>query len=617
VTRRANSLRKRYTIVIGAAIILLLALNAAVDLFFAYRESLALVGNVQRAEARAAAAKIDAYLGGIESQLRAVVELPWESGLLTVADERDEMRRLLKLVPAISEVTSVDERGRERLFVSRIQIDRLSSGRDFSTNAMWVESQANRTVYGPTFFRESAEPYVTVAVRGTSASKKVWLADVNLTFVSELVQQMRVGGEGYAYIVDRSDRVLAHQNLTLVLRKTDVSQLAQIRQARSSLLETNTKPNDALAQRAGFSTRAAGVEGDNVLTSAVLLPRANWLVFVEQPMSEALQPVRAVLWRSMALLVIGCIVAAIVSTIVSRLLARPILELAASAKRLGKGNFSTRIQQDGDDELRALANEFNLMADQIEDYTSSLEQKVSDKTAQLELANRHKSEFLANMSHELRTPLTAVIGFSDALKEEYFGPLNPKQMEYVTDISASGKHLLLLINDVLDLSKVEAGKMEIDATTFDVASAVHDALILLRERALRQNVTLEPRLAADLGEIDADERKFKQILINLLTNAVKFSYPNGRVRVEAARVKNELVVTVRDQGQGITEVDQQSIFSEFYQGQQNQDAKREGTGLGLALAKRFVELHGGRIWVVSQPGNGAAFSFALPVRRDR
>ncbi|MBC7624984.1 MAG: hypothetical protein H7232_16550, partial [Aeromicrobium sp.] len=227
-------------------------------------------------------------------------------------------------------------------------------------------------------------------------------------------------------------------------------------------------------------------------------------------------------------------------------------------------------------------------------------------------ANRHKSEFLANMSHELRTPLNAVIGFSDALEAQYFGPLNEKQSEYVRDISGSGQHLLSLINDILDLSKIEAGKMEFEPASFSLAAAVGNAVTLIRERALRQNLNVSAEIAVDIGLVVADERKLKQILINLLTNAVKFTYPRGWVRISAVRDKNDIVITVADSGVGIASTEHASIFEEFKQLSVSGAAKHEGTGLGLALSKRLVELHGGRIWLESEVGQGAKFSFTLP-----
>jgi signal transduction histidine kinase len=245
---------------------------------------------------------------------------------------------------------------------------------------------------------------------------------------------------------------------------------------------------------------------------------------------------------------------------------------------------------------------------------SRLFNEIQEKSKQLEVANKHKSEFLANMSHELRTPLNAIIGFSEVLLERLFGDLNPKQEDYLKDIFSSGKHLLTLINDILDLSKVEAGRMELEPSTFDIASAISNAMTLVRERAQSHGISLGQQVDPTLVEIIADERKFKQILLNLLTNAVKFTPDGGRVDVSARRANGELVVSVHDTGIGIAPEDQAAVFEEFRQVGRSYTSKQEGTGLGLALTRRFVELHGGRIWLESAPGKGSTFYFTLPAK---
>jgi len=240
--------------------------------------------------------------------------------------------------------------------------------------------------------------------------------------------------------------------------------------------------------------------------------------------------------------------------------------------------------------------------------------EIADKSRQLEAASRHKSEFLANMSHELRTPLNAIIGFSEVLVDRMFGELNEKQDEYLKDIYASGQHLLSLINDILDLSKIEAGRMELEVTDFDLPSAIDNALTLVRERATRRGITLGRSIDKRLGMIGGDERKVKQVLLNLLSNALKFTPEGGGIDV-GARVHDEVAeVSVTDTGVGIAPEDQEAVFEEFRQ-VGTADKKVEGTGLGLALSRKFIELHGGRIWVTSTVGLGSTFTFTLPLRR--
>src|SRR5262249_46285922 len=237
--------------------------------------------------------------------------------------------------------------------------------------------------------------------------------------------------------------------------------------------------------------------------------------------------------------------------------------------------------------------------------------EIADKGRELEAASRHKSEFLANMSHELRTPLNAILGFSEVLAERMFGEVNAKQAEYLQDILSSGRHLLSLINDILDLSKVEAGRLELELSQFHLPTAVDNALTLIRERATRHGITLTQTVDKDVGDIVADERKVKQVLLNLLSNAVKFTPEGGRVSLTATATDDGITIAVSDTGIGIAPEDQAAIFEEFRQVGRDDARKQEGTGLGLTLAKKFVELHGGRIWVQSQVGQGSTFTFTL------
>ena len=241
-------------------------------------------------------------------------------------------------------------------------------------------------------------------------------------------------------------------------------------------------------------------------------------------------------------------------------------------------------------------------------------QEIEEKSRQLEVANRHKSEFLASMSHELRTPLNAVIGFSEVLLERMFGEINDKQDEYLQDILSSGRHLLSLINDILDLAKIEAGRMELEVVDFHLPQAIDNAITLVRERAARRAITLAIEIDPRLGEIKGDERKVKQVLLNLLSNAIKFTPEGGHVGVQAGLSDDFAEVAVTDTGVGIAPEDHEAVFEEFRQVGTDYAKKHEGTGLGLTLSRRFVELHGGKIWVKSQLGQGATFTFTLPVK---
>ena len=240
--------------------------------------------------------------------------------------------------------------------------------------------------------------------------------------------------------------------------------------------------------------------------------------------------------------------------------------------------------------------------------------EIADKSRQLETASQHKSEFLANMSHELRTPLNAIIGFLEVLAQGMFGDINERQTEYLHDILESGRHLLSLINDILDLSKIEAGRMDLELSEFDLPQTIQNALTLVRERALRRGIALHHVIDDRVAEVRADERKVKQVLLNLLSNAIKFTPDGGRIEVRAAATDGMVEVSVSDTGVGIAPEDQEAVFEEFRQ-VGTADKKAEGTGLGLALSRKFIELNGGRIWVTSQVGVGSTFTFTLPSAR--
>ena len=241
---------------------------------------------------------------------------------------------------------------------------------------------------------------------------------------------------------------------------------------------------------------------------------------------------------------------------------------------------------------------------------------LQERSAQLEVASRHKSEFLASMSHELRTPLNAVLGFSEVLLERMFGDINEKQEEYLRDIHTSGKHLLELLNEILDLSKVEAGQMDLEFTSLDVPAALEYAASMLRERAAAHSIELRIELGKSVDAVEADELRFKQVVLNLVSNAVKFTPDGGTVVIWADEVDTDLHVSVKDTGVGVPVDDRERIFESFQQGGRGA-SREEGTGLGLTLSRRIVELLGGRMWLESEVGVGSTFGFSIPSRRGR
>jgi signal transduction histidine kinase len=596
-----SRLFQRYFAVMSLGTCGILLPAVAVEMMFSYAEGLRTIERVQSSQVNAVATQIGSQISTIESQIREVADLPWGREGLGDAERRAEFHRLLKRVPAVLEMSRYDSRGQETLHVSRVQEDRIGgSGASLPENE---RAGKDEIAFSEVEFRDSLEPFVHSTVREGSYGDGGWVrARIDLKHVAESVARLTIPGGGAPYLVDMTGTVIAHPNVEFMLRRTRVSD--------PTILAYSTDPKSDKETRAGL--QSASLDGRASYSSMASIGTPRWTIVIEQPADVVTAPLRRSLFGALAILAVALLMSFIVSLWYARRLSRPILALEEGAVAFAKGNFKKRMHVRTGDEIELLAAEFNKMADQLQEYTDSLERRVAEKTAQLEMANRHKSEFLANMSHELRTPLNAIIGFSEVLKERMFGDLNDKQLEYVRDIFGSGQHLLSLINDILDLTKVEAGHMALDIQEFDVAAAVDNCCTLIRERAHRSRLKFTSEVEPDVGKWPADERKFKQVLLNLLTNAVKFTPAGGIVTLRTWIEGDWLVVSVRDTGIGIAAEDRAAIFKEFHQIPVQGVAKHEGTGLGLSLSRRLVELHCGTLTVESEPRRGSTFTARFP-----
>jgi signal transduction histidine kinase len=966
--RARGRLFRKYVVIIVVLVSGALLTSGAIEIYFSYQENKAALIGIQREKAIGAASKIEAFIKEIEHQIGWTTQPAIMAAGAGLDERRLDFLRLLKQVPAITEVSHLDAAGREQLRMSRLAMDVVGSQADFSADPKFRQAKSGRTYYGPVTFRKDSEPYMTIAMAGTGQAAGVTAVEVNLKFIWDVVSRIKVGKAGHAYAVDGGGHLLAHPDISLVLQKTSFSGLPQVQAAIGGTAPAAAESDD-LALAHDFKNR-------RVLTSYATIPSLRWAVFVEQPLGEAFETLRSSVQRTALLLLFGVLLSFLASLVLARRMVRPIAALQAGAAKIGEGDLDERIAVHTGDELEALADQFNSMAGRLKESYSGLERKVEERTAelretldqqtataeilrvisssptdiqpvfdaivqsavrlchaafgglhrvdgdlntlsalynvpddeiemlrglfprpigrdslsgramlerrvvhipdlredpetsatlrnsqaargyrtavsvpmlregvpigaitlwrrevlpftdkqiemvqtfadqaviaienvrlfkeleqrtrdlaksleevgalsevsravssslhlrrvldtvasyavnlsgcdaagvfeynavrqaydvvasrnldddflaavqgtpidlrrsiirraaetgqpvqvadlavltpdgmqqqlrdmtlaggfhallavpmggeddtrglvvlrraagafdervvnvvtalanqskvavenahlfleieeksqQLEVANRHKSEFLANMSHELRTPLNAIIGFSEVLLAKMFGEVNDKQEEYLQDIFSSGKHLLSLINDILDLSKVEAGRMELELTTFSLPMAIDNALTLVRTRAENHGIRLETSVDGRLGDFVGDERKIKQVLLNLLSNAVKFTPEGGRVGVHAAPANGHVEISVTDTGIGIAQADQALIFEEFRQAGTDHAGKREGTGLGLTLTRKFVELHGGSIGLKSEVGHGSIFTFTLPVR---
>src|SRR5215204_1996831 len=769
---------RKYVGLFVAVVCVALFANGVFEIWFSYQEHKAALIRIQREQAEAAAAKIGQFVKEIEGQLGWTVQLPWSAS--TLEQRRFDALRLLRQVPAITELSQLDSTGKEQLRVSRLAMDVVGSGLDLSKDPKFAETVAKKVYYGPVYFRRESEPYMTLAVAGTRRDAGVSVAEVNLKLIWDVISQIKVGQRGHAYVVGSQGRLIAHPDISLVLRNTDLSGLPQVQAA------SNATEGDELQE-------ARDTQGRKVLTAHARVAQLRWFVFVELPVEEAYAPLYESIKRSGILLFGALFLAALAGMFLARKMVVPIQALREGAERIGAGDLTKRISVKTGDELEALADQFNDMAGRLEDSYADLEQKVEERTQELarsvqelqalsevshavnstldletllstivakavqlsatdagaiyvfsklrqkfrlratygmsddliaaigdqtiglgesyiggatqrrsalqipdladepqsamrdlvlgggyrgllivpllrpdrivgalvvrrkqpglfpqstidllqtfaaqsvlaiqnarlfseieqksreiEVASQHKSQFLANMSHELRTPMNSVLGFTEMLADGLYGPLPDKAMKALERAQANGKHLLGLINDVLDLSKIEAGQLTLALEDYALAQVVRTVRSTAESLAKAKGIVLTANVQDGIPIGRGDERRLTQVLLNLVGNAIKFT-DHGSVEISARRVDTSFEIAVKDTGPGVAPEDQSKIFEEFQQVDNSSTRQKGGSGLGLAISKRIVEMHGGTIEVQSVLGEGSTFRILIPVRAE-
>jgi signal transduction histidine kinase len=605
----------KYTLVVVVLVTAAIVSVGLTEFYFAYEDSKRAVTGVEADKASSAAVSIGQFVDDILRDLDTVAE---PSDDPTRQERVQQFNGLLGRQKLLSALTYFDASGRACVRVYSFEMDEIDTSEcesDGSKTPAFISARTD-TYFGSVVFNErDGRPHMTVAIAEGRPGQGVIEADVDLRSVQDAIERTRIGPAGYAYAVDAQGTVIAHPDRNVVLAHTSFGALPQVGAALSG----------PPATRSDVVATGRDPDGREVISAFHRVDPLGWWVFVEEPLSEAFAPIQSAIWRTALLLVVFLLVAIATSVLLARNLVRPIQSIQIAAGKIGSGSLDQRINVSSRDELGALAEEFNRMAGQLEASYSGLENQVQDRTRELtnalsrldeqahelEAVSNHKSQFLANMSHELRTPLNAISGFSQVLRKQMYGEINEKQAEYLDDILASARHLELLIDDVLDLSKIEAGQIELQLAPFSLPAALDRGVVIVRERATIEGVQISLSSAPGTHTVIGDERRVTQVIFNLLSNAVKFTPAGGTVDVAVARIDGDVRVSVSDNGPGIAKEDQVRIFEEFQQATAGKE-QREGTGLGLALSKRLVELHHGRIWVESEPGKGSMFAFTLP-----
>jgi signal transduction histidine kinase len=764
----------KYVTLFVGLVAAVLVINSALDLYFVYRDNRRASIMVQREKAEAAAQKIESFVREIEHQIGWVAYPQWAA--LPVDQRRFEYVRLLRQVPAITELTQLDRDGHEQLKVSRLSMDVVGSNIDRSVEPTFTEAIANKMYFGPVYYRKESEPYLSMAV-AHGGRGGVTVAEINLKLILDVITQIKIGHDGYAYVVDGQGRLIAHPDISLVLRGTDMMRLGQVAHAMT--------PN--MPDRNVGGSKDLG--GHGVMSAHAEIPALHWIVFVELPTREVLQPVITYGLRDLGLLALGLLIAGLSAALLARRMVVPIRAMQAGAEQIGGGDLGYRLSIKTGDELEALADQFNRTAGALQESYETLEQRVEDRTAelresleqqtataevlkvisesptdvqpvldavaaaaqrfcgadnativledgpeivaaahagslqailgkrlvfdrttaagraildrqtihwpdvqamdpaeagvaqafsremghravlaapmlreggasgaimlrkltptdftprqielaetfaaqaviaienvrlfteiqeksrQLEVASQHKSQFLANMSHELRTPLNAILGYTEMMVDGLYGDMPEKAQTVLDRVQANGRHLLGLINDVLDLSKIEAGQLVLTVEPYSVLDMVTTVLSATESLARTKGIALGSAVPPGLPTGTGDARRLTQVLLNLVGNAIKFT-DQGSVEVRAAQASDTFELSIVDTGFGIAPEDQKKIFDEFQQVDNSSTRKKGGTGLGLSISRKIVELHGGAITVESALGKGSTFKVTVPV----
>jgi signal transduction histidine kinase len=630
----------KYVALFVAVVAVALLANGLFEVLFYYREHKAALIRVQHEQAEAAAAKISQFVKEIESQLGWTTQLPGWAG--ANAPRRFDALRLLRQVPAITELAQLDSSGRERLRVSRLAMDVIDSGADLSNDPKFTEAVAHKVYYGPVYFRRESEPYMTLALAGARKDAGISIAEVNLKLIWDVVSRIKVGEHGHAYVVGPEGRLIAHPDISLVLRNTDLSGLAQV---RAALAGGGVMP-DALQE-------ATNIQGQKVLTTSAPINPVGWTMFVELPVEEAYAALYASLERLAIVLLGASIFAVLAGVFLAHRMVGPIQALRTGAMRIGGGDFAQRISIKTGDELEELANQFNHMGERLQESYADLEHKVERRTAELRqslddlraaqdrLVQTEKlaslGQLTAGIAHEIKNPLNFVNNFSsvsteliDELNELLqTAKLDDKTKDEVDELTGMlrgnlekvvqhGKRADSIVRNMLLHSRAGSGEHR----PTDVNAMVEESLNLAYHGARAErpsfNVTLERDLDPTAGMADIYPQEITRVFLNLISNGFYAAAKRKEVAAEGfeptlrAATKNlggSVEIRIRDNGTGIPQEVREKMFNPFF----TTKPAGEGTGLGLSMSHDIVvKQHGGTIDVNTEPGVFTEFIITLP-----
>ena len=590
-----GKLFRKYAVAFTGLVGAILILGGIVQIFLSYRDNRSAAEALELEKATATAQRIEVYIQGLADQIAWATLSGLEVQDGSAPGQRFQFRKLLRQVPAITAIAQVDSLGKERLRVSRIELDATGSGRDFSRETSFLEARSGRTYYGPVYFRQGTEPYMTIATAPRLNSTGVAIAEVDLRPVWDVISQVRLGRTGYAFVVDGRGRLIAHPDSSRVLQETDFSALPQVAVALAS--DSGTPE--------GHASIARDAQSHKVLTSWTRIPALGWSVFVEQPLSEAFQPVYAAALGTVLLLGIGLALALLASLALARKMVKPIEALQTGAARISLGVLDQDIRISTGDELETLGNQFNLMASRLRELYSTLEQKVKDRTRQLELANLAKSRLVAAASHDLRQPLHALGLFVAQWRNT---KESSEQRRIAARVETAVGALGELLDALLDISKLDAGALVPEMASFPLDPLLKRVEATFLETARGKGIRLRVRSSREW--VHSDQVMLERVLINLVSNAVRYTSRGGIV-LAARRRGHNVRIEVWDSGIGIPQKEQPHIFEEFYQ---VAATRKEGGGLGLGLAivDRLCRLLGHPLDLASVTGRGTRFTLEVP-----